>query len=113
MEPGRFRHRVTVQNSRTIRSPSGQPKAEWYDAAVSVPAETKAISGRELVASGAAKAEATMRVWMRYRPDVTAASRLVVLNGPFKGLTLEVVGPPIPDAKSTRMEILCKQGVVS
>jgi len=113
MEPGRFRHRVTVQNSRTTRSPSGQPKAEWYDAAVSVPAETKAISGRELVASGAEKAEATIRVWMRYRTDVTAASRLVVLNGPFKGQTLEVSGTPIPDAKCTRLEILCKQGVES
>jgi head-tail adaptor len=56
------------------------------------------------------ESEATIRVWMRYRADVTAASRLVVLNGPFKGLTLEVVGPPIPDAKSTRLEILCKQG---
>jgi head-tail adaptor len=110
MEPGRFRHRVTVQNSRTIRSPSGQPKAEWYDAAVSVPAETKAISGRELVASGGESRGDYSRL-DAIPADVTAASRLVVLNGPFKGLTLEVVGPPIPDAKSTRLEILCKQGV--
>ncbi|MGQ2831398.1 hypothetical protein, partial [Leptospira interrogans] len=29
------------------------------------------------------------------------------------GKTLEIVGPPIPDAKATRLEILCKQGVVS
>ena len=76
-------------------------------------AEVKAISGRELVASGAEKAEATVRVWMRFRRDVSAASRLKVLTGPFKGMILEVSGPPIPDEKGTRLEILCKQGVKS
>jgi SPP1 family predicted phage head-tail adaptor len=62
-------------------------------------AEVKGISGRELVAAGAETAEATIRVWMRYRHDVSAASRIKVMTGPFKGNTLNVVGPPIPDAK--------------
>jgi hypothetical protein len=35
-----------------------------------------------------------------------------VLNGPFKGQVLDIIGPPIPNAKSTRLEILCKQGGV-
>jgi SPP1 family predicted phage head-tail adaptor len=110
MEPGRFRHRVTIQNFTTTRDASGQPIKDWFDGAT-VSSDVKAISGRERVASGAVSAEATIRVWMRHRRDVSAASRLLCLNGPFKGLTLDVIGPPIPDGKCTRLEILCKQGV--
>lgn len=110
MQAGRNRHRVTIQNSVTVKTPSGQPTREWHDGKT-VWAEVKGISGSELVASGAEKAEATVRVWLRYRRDISAASRLNVLTGPFRGQVLEVYGPPIPDAKSTRLEILCKQGV--
>ena len=102
MQAGRNRHRVTIQNSVTVKTPSGQPTREWHDGKT-VWAEVKGISGSELVASGAEKAKATVRVWLRYR--------LNVLTGPFRGQVLEVYGPPIPDAKSTRLEILCKQGV--
>jgi SPP1 family predicted phage head-tail adaptor len=112
MQAGRNRHRATIQNAVIVKTPSGQPKQEWQDGKT-VWAEVKAISGRELVASGAEKAEATVRVWMRFRKDVSAASRLKVLTGPFKGMVLEVSGPPIPDEKGTRLEILCKQGVKS
>jgi len=111
MEPGRFRHRVTIQNSRHITLPSGQPKDEWFDVVTGCPAEVKAISGRELMTSGAEKSEATIRVWMRYRADITAASRLVCTSGPLKGWVLDVSGTPVPNAKGTRLEILCKQGV--
>lgn len=110
MEPGRFRHRVTIQNFTTTRDAGGQPIKSWFDAST-VSSDVKAISGRELVGSGAMSAEATIRVWMRYRSDVSTASRLLCLNGPFKGLTLDIIGPPIPDGKCTRLEILCKQGV--
>ncbi|QNQ19416.1 phage head closure protein [Kosakonia sp. SMBL-WEM22] len=111
MEPGRFRHRVTIQNSTKGRTPSGQPVEEWHDIAVGCPAEIKAISGRELIASGAEKAEATVRVWMRFRSDITAASRLLCTSGPLKGVILDVSGTPVPNSNGTRLEILCKQGV--
>ncbi|WJM83217.1 phage head closure protein [Pectobacterium brasiliense] len=110
MKAGGLRHRVTIQNFTTIRDAGGQPIETWNDGAT-VWAEVSPISGRELVASGAVSAEATIRVWMRFRRDVSAASRLLCLNGPFKGLTLDIIGPPIPDGKCTRLEILCKQGV--
>ena len=111
MEPGRFRHRVTIQNSHQIRLPSGQPLNEWIDVATGCPAEVKAISGRELMASGAEKAEATIRVWMRFRADITSATRLICTSGPLKGYVLDVTGTPVPNANGTRLEILCKQGV--
>lgn len=110
MEPGRFRHRVTIQNFTTERDQSGQEIEQWSDGET-VSAEVRGVSGRELIASGAERAEATIRVWIRFRTDVTAASRLLCRSGPFRGQVLEVTGPPVPDAKGIRLEILCKQGV--
>ncbi|CAI2037011.1 Bacteriophage head-tail adaptor [Serratia fonticola] len=110
VQAGRLRHRVTIQNFVTVELPSGQEIEEWREGKT-VWAEVMGISGRELVASGAEKAEATVRVWMRYRTDVTAASRLLCLTGPFRGSMLEITGPPIPDTKGRRLEILCKSGV--
>jgi len=109
MEPGRFRHRVIIQNYGTTRDTSGEELDDWFDGQT-VSAEVKGISGRELVASAAEAAEATIRVWMRYRSDVTAASRLLCLAGPYKGQVLDIIGPPIPNGTGTRLEILCKQG---
>lgn len=110
MRAGKLRHRVTIQNFTTARDSSGQEVESWHDGST-VWAEVRGISGRELVASAAEVAESTIRVWMRYRTDISAASRLLCLNGPFKGQVLDITAPPIPDAKATQLEILCKQGV--
>lgn len=110
MEPGRFRHRITIQNFTVSRNDHGDEIEEWLDGET-IAAEIKGMSGRERVSAGAEMAEATVRVWMRYRSDVTAASRLLCRSGPYRGNVLDIVGPPIPDAKGTRFEILCKQGV--
>ncbi|MGJ0580365.1 phage head closure protein, partial [Xenorhabdus bovienii] len=75
MKAGRLRHRILLQNFTPIKLPSGQPMEEWQDIAT-VWAEVKHISGRELLASGAALSEATVRIWLRYRMDVTSASRI-------------------------------------
>ncbi|EOH6333371.1 phage head closure protein [Citrobacter koseri] len=109
MQAGRLRDQVTIQNATTTRASSGQPVETWHDG-VTTWAEVKGISGRELVAAGAESAQATIRVWIRFRHDITAASRLKVNTGPFKGAILNIIGPPIPDAKGVQMEILCKQG---
>ncbi|MBW9634945.1 phage head closure protein [Escherichia coli] len=111
MEPGRFRHRVKILTFTTSRTPSGQPVEKWEDGKT-ISAEVKGRSGREMMASGAEHAEATIRVWVRFKSgsSIYATSRLKVLSGPYKGQTLNVVGPPIPDPKGTQLEILCKQG---
>jgi len=110
MQAGRLRDRVTIQNFVISRLPSGQVKETWQDGK-SVWAEIKGISGREILTSGAEKAEATIRVWMRNNDEISSASKLRCDSGPFKGITLDVVAPPVPDATNDRMEILCKQGV--
>lgn len=109
MQAGRLRHLITIQNFTTTRDSSGQPLEEWVDGA-NTRAEVKGISGRELVAAGAETSVATIRVWTRFRSDITAASRLRVMTGPFKGAILNIIGPPIPDSRVVQLEILCKQG---
>ncbi|MDE1484593.1 phage head closure protein [Xenorhabdus bovienii] len=106
MQAGRLRNRITLQNFIQVNLPSGQRMQEWQDIAT-VWAEVKHISGRELLASGASLSEATVRIWLRYRSDVTSASRLV-----FKGQIYDIQAV-IPDGKCTQLELLCKQGVKS
>ena len=89
MQAGRLRHRVTIQNFTISKTPSGQPVESWAD-------------GKTIWAE--------VRVWVRFRTDISASSRLKVLNGPYKDAVLNVTGPPVPDIKGTRLEILCKQG---
>lgn len=109
MQAGRLRDRVIIQNIIASRDPSGQPVETWHDGAETW-AEVKGISGRELVAAGAETAVATIRVWTRFRSDITAASRIKVVTGPLKGAILNIIGPPIPDSRGVQLEILCKQG---
>lgn len=110
MQAGRLRDRITIQNITNSRLPSGQVAEKWLDGKT-IWAEVRGVSGRELLSSGAEMAEATIRVWVRVRDDITASSRLRCESGAFRGLVLEVVSPPNPDIQNDRMEILCKQGV--
>lgn len=109
MQAGRLRDRITIMKFTSTRDPAGQPVEKW-DEVKTVWAEVKGISGHEQLASGTETASATVRVWVRFRRDITAASRLRVETGPFKKATLNVIGPPIPDARGVLLEILCKQG---
>ena len=91
VQAGRLRHRVTIQNFVTQTLPSGQETENWADGAT-VWAEVKGVSGRELLTAGAELAESTIRVWMRYRRDVTAASRLHVINDTHPGPKINPAG---------------------
>ncbi|HBN7435701.1 TPA: phage head closure protein, partial [Escherichia coli] len=73
MQAGRLRDRVIILNVITSRSPSGHP-VETMKEVATVWAEVKGISGRERISGGAETAQATVRVWMRFRRDVTANS---------------------------------------
>ncbi|EEQ2457791.1 TPA: phage head closure protein [Escherichia coli] len=107
MIAGNMRNRVTIMTFTTQRLPSGAIQQIWTEGET-IWAEVKGISGRELLTAGAETAPATIRVWVRYRGDISAASRLKVLTGAFAGSTLNIIGIPLPDAKRTRLEILAK-----
>ncbi|EIU7559268.1 phage head closure protein [Providencia rettgeri] len=104
MKAGLLRHIVTFQQNISVELPSGTYDDQWVDIATTR-AEVKPISGRELLAAEAELSEITVRVWMRYRPDITSACRML-----FQGETYDIQSV-IPDVKCTRLELLCKQGV--
>ena len=81
----------------------------WADVAT-VWGEVKGVSGRELIASGAQMSEVTFRMWIRYRADVTSASRVLWQQKGRSRLIYTIVSA-LPDEKSTWLELLCKGGV--
>ncbi|CAM3201431.1 phage head closure protein [Xenorhabdus nematophila] len=109
MRAGRLRHRITLQKNESSRSPMGSVINKWVDVA-DVWAEVQPISGRELVASGAVLSEATVRIWLRYRADMTTTHRIFYQGDSTQGQFFNIVAV-IPDPKRTRLELLCKGGV--
>lgn len=107
MQAGRLRDRVVILNATTVRSPSGHPVETMTEGQPY--GQKLRDQWQERISGGAETAQATVRVWMRFRRDVTATSCLKVLTGAFKGAILSIDGPPIPDARATRLEILCSQ----
>lgn len=102
---------VVIQNPVHIRDNSGQPVETWSDGET-IRADIRGRSGRELMAASAEIAQADVRIWVRGKSGetITAASRLKVQSGPYRGKTLNVIAPPIPDEKGDILEILCKFG---
>lgn len=61
------------------------------------------------MSGGAETAQATIRVWMRFRSELNASSRLEVLSGPYKGQVLNIIGPPVANATGTRPKFFAKR----
>lgn len=68
------------------------------------------ISGRELIAAGAEMSEVTFRMWVRYRSDVTSASRIIWKQKGHDAKAFDIQSA-IPDEKATVLELLCKGGL--
>lgn len=108
MRAGSMRDRIVIMSAKLSRLPSGAMKSTWEDVAT-VWAEVKGISGRERMTAGAETAQATVRVWIRFRVDVTASSRIRVLTGAYSGNELDIVGPPFPTVKGLVWKFFVKQ----
>ncbi|MDC9597123.1 phage head closure protein [Xenorhabdus anantnagensis] len=109
MRAGALRDRVIIQKNEQTRSPGGSVIKAWVDVA-EVWAEVKFISGRELVASGRILSEASVRIWLRYRNDITTAHRIIYQGDSTHSQTFAIAAV-IPDPKRTYLELLCKGGV--
>lgn len=104
-----MKHRITFQKNESRRGVLGELVSEWVDMAT-VWAEVRTISGRELMSSGTIYSEATVRIWTRYRDDITTANRILYPSPATRGQCYGIVAV-IPDADRTRLELLCKGGV--
>ena len=110
MIPGRMKRRVTIQQYVSVQSPTtGAVTKQWKDKAT-VWAEIAGISGRELIAAQAEQSETTIRIWIRYRREVTSQDR-VVYTEPGTAASIYDIQAVLPDANRTRIELLCKGGL--
>ncbi|ENU3411501.1 TPA: phage head closure protein, partial [Escherichia coli] len=99
----------TIQTLKQTRAMTGEILETWLDGHT-LWASVNMISSKEAISSGAELATGTVRIWIRYRKDINATSRIKVNTGPLAGRVLNIIGQPLPDAARTRLEILCREG---
>lgn len=94
---GRLRNRVRIESPAepADRSRFGDEQQAWETAAALVFCEVRAVSGRDLFASGQVQTEVSHRVTMRHRTDLTAKDRLVWLDGSDAVLNIVAVLPAV------------------
>ncbi|MBF8781006.1 phage head closure protein [Pseudomonas fulva] len=110
MQAGKLRHRIDIQEQKTVRDPQtgefGEP--EWVTRWARCPAQVRPMSTRDLVAAKANQSEATGRIVIRYRPGVLSTMRIL-----YRGEVYSIEGPPLEDAESGReyLTLLVSKGV--
>jgi SPP1 family predicted phage head-tail adaptor len=72
---GRLRHRLTIEAAVTEDDGSGGFTTSWVEVAT-IWGAIEAITGGEFTESDAIKAEATYRIVIRYRENISPAHRL-------------------------------------
>jgi SPP1 family predicted phage head-tail adaptor len=78
LDPGRLRHRVTIQRPVTVQNiTTGQLSTSWTNVAQNIAAAIEPLSAREFTAAQAMQSEITTRIVIRYRPGLTASMRIL------------------------------------
>ncbi|MDR5612568.1 MAG: phage head closure protein [Arsenophonus sp.] len=108
MRAGRLRHRVTIQKKEIIRDDLGGEKIIWTDIG-DVWAEVKNVRGQDLTIFGNVIKESIIRVWMRYRPDITIDNLIVYKGANTRSSRFSII-LVIPDPRHSRLELICKGG---
>lgn len=105
--PGKYRHRVTVEQKTTARDPSdGSIVVTWATFMGNVPAEVLTGAGREFVAANAEQAEITARIAMRWFPGLTSQMRIL-----WDGRVFGIAAPPETDSTARReWRVRCNDG---
>lgn len=105
--PGKYRHRVTIQRKVTTRDPSdGSVIVDWFDFQTDVPAEVLTGPGRELRAANADQAETVARINMRWFHGLTSQMRILWDGNIYN------IKPPETDSTGRReYRVQCTDGV--
>jgi SPP1 family predicted phage head-tail adaptor len=103
MKIGQLRHRLEIQEQRSVRDEWGNQVSEWFTVATAW-AAIEPIRGEEYWAAGAQQGETIHRVTMRYVPGVTPKHRLL-----FGDRILEIESTLNLEERSRLLELLCKE----
>jgi SPP1 family predicted phage head-tail adaptor len=107
MQAGRLRHQVELQ-ARVAGSPqrtnSGAPDEAWATQAT-LWAAIEPLRGKEFMESQAVNSAVTVRIRVRYRPNVDATMRIL------HGSTVYSIEAVInPNTKNEELQLMCSQG---
>lgn len=100
--PGKYRHRVTIERQIELRDSMGGVVVQWVMFADGVPAEVLTGPGRDAIAADQQQADVAARINMRYLPGLTGKMRIV-----WDGRTFNIIGDPDLDPTGRR-EWRCK-----
>lgn len=106
MKAGRMNQRIAVQRSKLKPGAISGNQVIWETIAV-VWAEVKGIRGREYFSSQQVQSETTLRVWLRYFPDITSKDRLKFHYAGSDGEYWNIKSI-VSDRAEGRMEIICE-----
>ena len=102
MKIGQLRHRLEIQEKRSVMDEWGNQVSEWFTVATAW-AAIEPIRGEEYWAAGAQQGETIHRVTMRYVPGVTPKHRRFSAIGYLRLKALK------PEERSRLLELLCKE----
>lgn len=100
--PGKYRHRVTIEQQQETRDGMGGVVVAWVLFAADVPAEVLTGAGREAIAADQQQATIAARINLRYLPGLMAKMRIV-----WDGRVFNIEGEPDLDPTGRR-EMRCK-----
>ena len=103
MRAGLLRHRITIQSVAEAQNSLGEAIETWSTFAT-VAASVDPISSRDRIAASQLEEPISYRARMRYLAGVTGKMRVV-----FDGVTYNIVGAPMKNAKRTEIELLLEE----
>jgi len=103
MKIGQLRHRLEIQEKKSVKDEWGNQVSEWFTVATAW-AAIEPIRGEEYWAAGAQQGETIHRVTMRYVPCVTPKHLLL-----FGDRILEIESTLNLAERSRLVELLCKE----
>lgn len=108
MNPGRLRHRITIQKSEIVQDEIGNNIQVWTDWAT-VWANIRPIGGKEYYQAAMINAENDVRVNIRYRPGIDPLKMRVKYGERIFDIKAAI------DINERRQEIemICKEKVIS
>lgn len=88
-DPGKYRHRITVQSAVNTRTQSGAYQITWVDFLVNIPAEVLTGVGAEPQAANAKQSKRTARINFRWAPGVEETMRVLWDGRPYDITSIE------------------------
>jgi SPP1 family predicted phage head-tail adaptor len=104
VNPGKLRHRITIQQESETSDSMGGNTIMWNDVAT-VWASINPLSGKEYYDAEQVQSEVSHKIRIRYRSGITSDMRI-----DFKGRIFKIVSPPINwEERDREMMLMCRE----